>query len=565
MKRAMCVYFPHWPLQRLLCDRPTLREGATVVVEPHAARGPKVRHCSRRALEAGVKPGMPTAEVNALAPGVHLEEEDPRRDREALTGLAAWAERYSPLVGLEDAEEPECLLLDVSGCAACFGGEENLLRRARREFGAAGWRVRAAIADTVGAAWAIAHCVEEPTTAPTGETERHLAPLPVEGLRLGEGTRELLDHLGIRTIGQALGFSRRDLAARFDLELVRRLDQALGRRAEVIQPHPLKPEIEAAREFEYPVEHLPTLKVVLERLTEELAEKLRRRRVGAREVECRLWYARSTPSPPGVPDREGKRIGGEGMGSSRVPPPSPPAPLPPEYRGERGESGDESPQSQKESRRDLVLGMGLFRATQSGGHLCGMLLGRLERVRLEEAVVGMSVRVPRVEPIPENQGDFLEPAADEEALARLVDQLSNSLGKEEVVRAELAADHQPEHACRYAPAIRQGRKAERGKGRTIAEMLARPERGPIRPVKLWPSPVPLQVWGMLSGGAPARFRWGSQDYDVADSWGPERIETGWWRDPEVRRDYFVLRTRRGSRFWVFRQEEARWYLHGAFD
>jgi protein ImuB len=56
------------------------------------------------------------------------------------------------------------------------------------------------------------------------------------------------------------------------------------------------------------------------------------------------------------------------------------------------------------------------------------------------------------------------------------------------------------------------------------------------------------------------------EYRVTSSCGPERIETGWWRGQDVRRDYYAVATQAGSRFWIFRRrEDSRWFLHGCFD
>jgi protein ImuB len=52
----------------------------------------------------------------------------------------------------------------------------------------------------------------------------------------------------------------------------------------------------------------------------------------------------------------------------------------------------------------------------------------------------------------------------------------------------------------------------------------------------------------------------------AQTWGPERIETGWWRGQAVGRDYYRVETTDGRRFWIFRNlEDNRWFLHGVFD
>ena len=45
--------------------------------------------------------------------------------------------------------------------------------------------------------------------------------------------------------------------------------------------------------------------------------------------------------------------------------------------------------------------------------------------------------------------------------------------------------------------------------------------------------------------------------------GPERIESGWWEDKDVQRDYYIVRTNVGSDLWVFRDlRDSNWYLHG---
>jgi len=47
--------------------------------------------------------------------------------------------------------------------------------------------------------------------------------------------------------------------------------------------------------------------------------------------------------------------------------------------------------------------------------------------------------------------------------------------------------------------------------------------------------------------------------------GRERIEAGWWDGRPIARDYFVARNPAGSRYWVFREEHHRWFVHGIFD
>jgi hypothetical protein len=87
-----------------------------------------------------------------------------------------------------------------------------------------------------------------------------------------------------------------------------------------------------------------------------------------------------------------------------------------------------------------------------------------------------------------------------------------------------------------------------------------------RPLCLKPRPVPIEVISVVPDGPPVRFRWHGGEHVIENSWGPERIETGWWRGPHVKRDYYRVETAAGQRFWLFRQTgTGKWFLHGTFE
>jgi protein ImuB len=186
---------------------------------------------------------------------------DRSADVAALKRLARWCRRYSPIVGLNgsndlpDAAEPDALFLDVTGCAHLFGGEEALARQALRDMANLKLTARVAIADTIGAAWAVAFCApatgsgaesqgdrrrcaragemrvparrkagdgesgrkmsQSPTCAAnvvaTGEQAMVLSRLPVEALRLPPKVVESLREFDLRTIGQLMQLPRETL------------------------------------------------------------------------------------------------------------------------------------------------------------------------------------------------------------------------------------------------------------------------------------------------------------------------------------------------------------------
>src|SRR5262249_54733273 len=188
MKRVMCFWFPNCPIQRLRHARPELREPPLVLHAPASRGQMAVTACSISAAQQGIVPGMPLAEAKALvasqwsvvsgqwsadqnqaaatdhwplttdhSPAVHFEPHDRRVDREALRKLAVWCQRFSPLVAVEEAEEPDSLLLDITGCAPFFRGEAPLAAKLKTAFHRGGYKIATAIAGTIGAAWALAH------------------------------------------------------------------------------------------------------------------------------------------------------------------------------------------------------------------------------------------------------------------------------------------------------------------------------------------------------------------------------------------------------------------------
>src|SRR5438128_813231 len=118
MKRVMCIWFPNWPVQRRHVAQPALKSAPLVL---HATSGGKTRvlACCPRAHRYGVKPGMLLAEAQALWPATHaiaarFEPHDASADRAALRQLADGCQQFSPYVAVEEAESPDCLLLDVT-------------------------------------------------------------------------------------------------------------------------------------------------------------------------------------------------------------------------------------------------------------------------------------------------------------------------------------------------------------------------------------------------------------------------------------------------------------------
>ena len=233
MRRVLCVWFPNWPIQRQAALRPELERAAVVLHAERGSRGSYVVTCSEAAAHRGVRPGIPLAEAAALlgertdrngqsAGAPALRPHEPRADREALTELAVVCQRFTPRVALEAEDQPESLLLDIAGCEHLFGGDAPLAEEVAAELEARGYRPRVAIADTPGAAWALAHYGRRGDVAGRGTILPAGAPLPTllsslpaVALRLPPDLLHKLRRLGLATIGAILRLPRETLPARF--------------------------------------------------------------------------------------------------------------------------------------------------------------------------------------------------------------------------------------------------------------------------------------------------------------------------------------------------------------
>jgi len=70
----------------------------------------------------------------------------------------------------------------------------------------------------------------------------------------------------------------------------------------------------------------------------------------------------------------------------------------------------------------------------------------------------------------------------------------------------------------------------------------------------------------MPDGPPLQFQLQGRPERIAHTWGPERIETGWWRGRPIHRDYYRIQTTTGRRYWLFRDlGEGGWFLHGTFE
>lgn len=210
------------------------------------------------------------------------------------------------------------------------------------------------------------------------------------------------------------------------------------------------------------------------------------------------------------------------------------------------------------------------RPVQSDEIIRDMLFLRLERVSTAGPVTTVSIQAA-ISPLPVSRQRDLFHSTDhirpQEELATLVNRLSNRLGNQAVLHAELTADPRPEFHARLTPVFSHhtGNFNDRLAELVTSDCGADNSHQQLdRPVSLLAEPLLLhEPEDSLVG---YELRYDGRVSLIAKMTGPERLQTCWWEEVPIQRDYFKVETSDGAHYWLFQDIKTRqWFLHGIFD
>jgi len=288
-RRILALWLP-----RLSTDRLQRRERASgrldrrpLVIAAKVENALRLTAVDANAARLGLMAGMALADSRARIPELTVEQANPGLDLKLLEEIAAWCERYTPLVALD---APNGLYLDITGASHLFGGERAMLENVQNAISRQGFTIRLALAGTSTAARALTRFADGAIALP-GEEVKAVAPLPVEALGVDQTTVHALKRAGLKTIGQVAGRGRGELRGRFASEFVFTLDCALGKAESPIAPRTPIPDLMAERRFADPVVTEAIIAATIQSLAASLASVLERRDEGARHYEACFFRA----------------------------------------------------------------------------------------------------------------------------------------------------------------------------------------------------------------------------------------------------------------------------------
>jgi protein ImuB len=481
----------------------------------------RVAQLNTAAAERGLRPGIKRATALTLAAELLLAEAHPGREAAALQAVAHAALAFTPAVCLHG---PQTVLLEVQASLRLFGGLPALQQRLQAALAPLGHRVHAAAAPTACGAALLAqwhprgagdlvlgrHAMGLPAPQALQALQTLLDRAPVQLLGAGREHADALLGMGLHTLGDLRALPRAGLARRFGEALLDETDRALG-----LQPDPRQP-LQLPACFDSRLElfaRADTADQVLhgaQVLLARLVAWAQARHARVAAFTLRMLHEKARHT----------------------------ATPPTELRIELAEPALDP------------------------AHLQGLLRERLGRLALIAPTLDLHLHCSQLVAGHAPNGElFPTRHSQAEGLTRLIERLRARLGDEQVSSLVLVADHRPECASRAVP---------------VAGLFSAAASGPVvpptaqeglplhRPTWLLPEPMPLaerDAMPVLHG----------QTLQLVS--GPERIETGWWDDASVARDYFIARAHDGCLVWIYRSRlpaapgqmaQAAWHLQGLF-
>jgi protein ImuB len=502
--RFCAVLLPAFRIERLGFAP---EECVAVVAEQRNAT--RVVAASPAARSEGITAGMTITAARALLPDLLAEPLDESGEATDRAAVVEQFRSYSPRIG---AWSPDTLVLEVGETTHLYGGEQGLLDLIAEQCARLGHLGRGAIADDPVAAVAIARCASAPwSRIPPGQGASALSELPLWALDPSPSLRTSLQMLGMERIGDFARLDAASVVGRYGqegvtLHRIARGHGVTGGGWEQLHTS----EISESVALGGPTMTLEPIRFVLPGLLARMCRRAAQRDQVVARLALRLVLE---------------------CGPTRL------------------------------------VRVRVGHPTREAGTLQRLLETRIERLRVDAPVIEVGLVFEETSEDPGWQHHLLDRTTGSEDLPELLARLEDALGATSVMALRTADTWRPEHASSSGPPFTDGPPPPRvhSKPDPVAAQEPAPHASDLpRPTLLLPRPRPIDVHTGPDQQTPLRARLDGQWQALTRVEGPEHLQGDWWTTDAYDRQYWVVATRSGAIAWIFR-EQARWYLHGAFD
>ena len=548
-RRILSVWFKRLAVERII-RREKIPFGTPVIIKGNKKNSDIIYSLNRAAELEGLYLEQSINDALAKCPNVLIRFINLESDSQFLDMLMRWAEKFSPWI---KTELPDGLLIDLTGCAHLFGGEELLIQTLKNDCLKFSLTVQISIADTAGAAWALSHFIgENPAIAYTsdvidqearatrsravkkgyslvnffstdreentdvmksfialpGEVRGAVACLPLAALRIPSNKVIDLRKLGLKYVKDLFEIPRAVLVRRFGKDVLRRLDQILGLESEPISPKGARKHFSVRLTLPEPIGLKADLVLALQCLVSSLCQKLKKNAVGARIVQLQVFKI------DGITESVYVELARPSFDVKRI---------------------------------MYLLNMKVEEIKAD----FGIDLVRLEVKLFEPIFEYQYEKIPK-----ENNFETKTPEADL-LLDDLLSRIALKISTDKITRWHSAESHIPEKSFL-----------------TLSALWSEPEmewqdHNLLRPTTLFNDEIILVE---DQNFPPKKFKWRNRLFDTSSSVGPERISPEWWLDASGWRtgvrDYWRVNVKTGERLWLYYAyggiKNGGWFCHGDF-
>lgn len=498
-KRYTAIWLPHLMVDSLQLRKKELQGEAVVLIATEKGRT-IIKDLSVAASRVGLQKGMVLADARALVPNLHVFTYDAQKANSLLLAIAKRCFRFSPTVALNN---PNGIILDSSGCTHLWGGEAAYIATIQHLFEKGGYHIRLAIADTIGAAWALSrYAAATSTLVPQGKQKEFIQNLPPAALRLELSILQRMHHLGFKYIGQFIDMPSRMLERRFGKPLLQRLQQALVDGKEpleaIVIPQPYCVQLPALE----PIRTAKGIEIALTQLLEQLCERLIKEGKGLRLLHFK-----------------GKRLDGKWE----------------------------------------EIQIGTTEASRDKLHLHKLFIPKLSSIRPGMGIELFELEASLIAPVAQVQDTLWDVQQQQQqlALAQLLDTIANKMGKHKLKRFMPEESYWPENAVSQHEPLASIKMPTKWPTRLIRPIHLLPKPEPITVMVPLPDYPPLhftykqRIHKVMKADGPERIAqewWRASSpprdyYSVEDQYGAR---------------FWIFR------LGLYGESEPQWFMHGFF-
>ncbi len=375
---------------------------------------------SREASLNGVRVGMRSGGVSAIAPETEMLERCLGKEQLALDAIAMALLQYSPEVTFADDFS---ILMDASASLRLFGGPLAICRSVATSIAALGFTANLGAAPTAKGAWLLARSSRikgyplRRRVLKMDTLTHRLDDLPCHLLPTALPHDEWLTGIGAKNFGAIRRLPRAGLMRRTSKQLVGDLDRAYGDLSEMFEWIRVPSTFSAHIETFDRIEHAEALMFGATSLILQMIGWLVSKQLAVTVFTLSLEHER---------------------GRSAIPP--------------------------------TILELALAEPAWKEGHLIRLLKERLDKTELSAPVIGLRLDARQLVPMrPPTESLFPEPGGTPADFHRLLELLTARLGAENVLTPASSPDHRPEVCNAWVPATEKPVKID-----SEGEALERP-------------------------------------------------------------------------------------------